>query len=84
MGRKKKIFEEAESLKLKLKDLEDELIEIEEKRKADTEKLNEHIKKEYGEYFVGSILTIEDVFALLRLLQHNETVKIPINLYNGA
>jgi len=82
MSRKKKIIEESHSLELKLKDLQEELELIEAKRLNDTEKLNYFIKEQFdNEYFAGVILTIEDVFALLRLLQKNETVKIPYNLY---
>jgi len=81
MGRKKKIIEEAESLKAKLQDLEDELIAIEEKRTKDLESINATIKEKYSDYFVGVILTIDDVCSIVKLLQKNEQVKIPFNLY---
>jgi len=81
MARKKKIIEEADALKLKLRDLEDELIALEEKRKSDLEEINKHLSGNYPDYFVGVILTLDDVLALIKLLQTNSTVKIPFNLY---
>lgn len=82
MSRKKKILEESNSLALKLKDLEEELIEIEAKRVSDTEKTNEFLNDEFNnEYFCGVILTLDDVLAILKLLQGKDNVKIPFNLY---
>jgi len=78
MGRKKKIIVEAESLKAKLQDLEDELIGIEEKRTKDLESINATIKEKYSEYFAGVILTIDDVCAIVKLLQSDKQVKIQL------
>jgi len=83
MNRKKKILEERDSLELKQRDLIGELELIEEKRVADTAKLEDIILEQFdNEYFVGVVLTLDDVFDILKDLQKNNTVRIPFKLYN--
>ena len=82
MGRRKKVVEEKELLALKLKDLEQELQDIEDKRLRDFEDIKTYIETNYPDYFYGVVVDFNTGLSLLQMAHESgKNIQIPMNIY---